>query len=292
MLPDLNIESLDYESSNHAYDRWDADEQNCRRFLLTSNIGMTAWFEQQEESANREGFAGVQASEAHGDEGHLAYMNNVGLLKEDYWPALSASTVKSAVSFFEIYMEDSADEILQSRGWCLKKKLEGKSWNWEDCARFFESFFTVDITPPEVESIRWIRNKLTHLNDTLRTPEDEIALEGHRATLGLDTPETDLEKPFGLYRFRYEPLAGLPNLQLTPLDAWRILEVLRSMINQLAPHFGRAERRQVTTEALDLLEKDGVVPSACKSIQRTPEPSEQEKTDLDYLDSLIARHEF
>ena len=269
MLPALNIKSLSYESSNSAYHRWDENEQDCRRFMLTSNIGMSAWFEQQEESANREGFSMVDASNAQGDEGYSAYMDSVGLLKEDYWPALAAASVKNAVSFFEIYMEDSADEILRSRGWCLTKKAENKSWHWDDCVRFFDSFFGAGIASPEIESIRWIRNKLTHLHDTLRTQDDERALMSHRSTLGLDEPETGAEKPFGLYRFMYAPLAGMPNLQLTPLDAWRIMATLRSFVHMLAPHLGRVERRQKTTPSLDLLENSGQTPDGCTRILRS-----------------------
>ena len=82
-------------------------------------------------------------------------------------------------------------------------------------------------------------------------------------------------------------MAGLPNLELTPLDAWRIMGIMRSGVQQLAPYFRRFERRQATVKALDLLEKDGVIPAQCRTIQRIPEPSEREKKDLDYLLTLI-----
>ncbi len=270
MLPDMNIQPLSFEKSNHAYSGWDDDEQNIRRFLLTSNIGMSAWFESQEEYANEQGFAGVDPSEAYGDEGFSAYMDNIGLLQGDYWSSLAASAVKNAVSIFEIYLEDSADALLSPRGWALAKKAKGNSWLWHECHEFYETIFGLDLDTPPINAARWIRNKLTHLHDTLRTDDHEVELKLHRKTLGLEFPETEIEKPLGLHRTTYAPMLGLPNLELTPLDAWRILDTLRLVVHQLAPSLGECERMRATTDALTSLASTGLIPSKPKGIIPSP----------------------
>ena len=114
------------------------------------------------------------------------------------------------------------------------------SWRWEESKAFYQHYVGVDIVPPKVEAVLWIRNKLTHLRDELRTDTGRQELAAHIATLSIDHPASTEEKALGLVEDR--PYMGR-GVNLTQLQTWRILDVLADQVGIIAraafpPMFG------------------------------------------------------
>lgn len=267
----VHPDSLD---SNLAYAQWLEDDDAIRRTLLTTSAGMTPWYAAQETAANRRAFSGQDLSEMYGDEGFNEYMEHVGLLKEDYWYQIGAAAVKDAVTIFEIYLERSAIFILDRHGWSTKSAGTEQSWRWDQCTAFYEACIAVDFADSAygLDSIIWIRNKVTHLRNRLRTPAGESEYQGHREQLGLNRPCNDEEKDLNLYSHGYrEALSGLANLHLTPLDAWRIMDRLEAIVLENTERLGLIDRGIETTKWLDALSENPDLGSKLKSVvvQRT-----------------------
>lgn len=235
---------------------WHMDELELRSFLLTTAEGMNAWFRIQEREAETEASARYDPRESHGDEAYSLFMDRVGIFWEQYWYQLSAAVVKDAFTLYEVFLEESAHRVLQRHSSGLTKLSSEDSWRFDECRDFYKNYLHLEIEPLEVSHIHWIRNKLSHLRDSFRTDAGEAEFADRLAALGITGDETDDERGLMLSHHEYgRELAYSDSLTLSPLEAWRILDILRSHVESLTLALHALQYGPYQTEVLASLRR-------------------------------------
>ncbi|MHA7306749.1 hypothetical protein ACX80E_16150 [Arthrobacter sp. TMN-49] len=267
------IKGLDHQFTTGRYVNWHSDELELRSFLLSSSVGMTAWFQGQEEAASNDVRGTFDPQESHGDEGYNLFMDRVGIFWEQYWYQLAAAVIKDSFTLYEVFLEESAHETLRRYGSGLLKLATEDSWRANECEDFYKAYLDVDIKHEDIDAIRWIRNKLSHLRDSLRTPAGKAEFEEKIQSLGIGGDPKEDEKELGLPHYDYgRELAFGSSLSLTPLEAWRILDLLRMHIERLTQSLHKLQYGRVATQALAELSEGRVVKEKDRKILRVPNP--------------------
>jgi hypothetical protein len=268
------IPGLKHRVTTVPYVIWHRDELELRSFLLASSKGMTAWFRAQEEAAENDVRGTFNPEDSYGDEGYSLFMDRVGIFWEQYWYQLAASVIKDAFTLYEVFLEKSAHDLLRPYGSGLLKLSTEDSWKMHECHDFFETYLGIDIDSSEVGDIQWIRNKLSHLRDSLRTDAGKAEFAEKIHALGIDGDATRAEKDLNLPHYDYgRNLAFGNSLTLSPLEAWRILNILRKNIEHLTKFLYQLQYGRYTTEALDDLSNGKVARERDRKILLVPTPT-------------------
>ncbi|WP_375384046.1 hypothetical protein [uncultured Microbacterium sp.] len=225
------ITYLDSHSVSAEYVYWQMEEARIRAFTTSTNRGMGAWFDERWEFADSEA-SRIFDPEQHGEDLQaVLFDRDVGVWPSDYFWQLSSAVVKDAVALFEIFLEQMANAVLCRFGARLTNLQTENSWRWPECQAFYTHYIGVDVTPPKLEAALWIRNKLAHLRDELRTDAGRAEFAAHVKVLGIDGPETPEEAALGLVDHRAYMSHGV---QLTQLQTWRLLDVIGEHVGVVA----------------------------------------------------------
>lgn len=224
---------LDSHTVSSHYVFWQYEEKRVRAFLRTTNVGMDPWLTQQWEAA------GAEATEIfnpdYDDAGLPAeiFDDTVGVWPVDYSWQLSSAVIKDACALYEMFPEQQANEVLKRGRAQLTKMSSEDSWRWNDCEAFYTHYVGVDVTPPAIEAALWIRNKMTHLRDRLRTDAGRAEFTAHLTTLssGITGPATPDEVALGLVEHAPYMAHGV---HLSQLQTWRILDVIADQVGVVA----------------------------------------------------------
>lgn len=107
--------------------------------------------------------------------------------------------IKDSFTLYEVFLEDSAHHLLLPYGSGLNKLQTEDSWKVFEYQDFYKKYLGADIKSPEIEDIQWIRNKLSHLRDSLRTNEGKAEFAEKIEALGIvgdaTTDENELNLP-------------------------------------------------------------------------------------------------
>lgn len=264
------IPGLDPAATTHVYVAWHRDEIELRNFLLASARGMSVWFNMKEDEAEA-AVAHLDPEEMYGDEAYDYFMDDVGIFWESYWHQLASAVVKDAFTLLEVFLEESVDNLLQ-RYHSRLITLDGEdSWRMSDCRWFFKAYLGFELVTEELGNIQWIRNKLAHLRDELRTVEGRQEFATKLSRLCVSHSETSDEKDLQLSHFEYgRELAFAKSLVLSPLEVWRMLDLIRLHIDHLAQVLYRFRYGSVSTEALRALSNGAPVKSGDRKFLLVP----------------------
>jgi hypothetical protein len=131
-----------------------------------------------------------------------------------------------------------------------------KTWLLEQCDVFYQQYLGFQIKRPEIINIQWIRNKMSHLRDSLRTMDGRAEAKERIDALDISGGPTDAESDLGLPHHEYgRDLAFARPLTLSPLEAWRILDILRRHIEELTVILHKIQYGTRTTVPLYNLSK-------------------------------------
>jgi hypothetical protein len=246
------ITYLDSQTVSAEYVYWQQDEMSVRALLRSTNIGMARWFDETWEATYEH--ANAIFNPDYHDAGLPAelFQEEVGVWPDDYFWQLSSAVVKDACSLYEAFLERIAHAVLRSAGAGLHNRQTESSWRWEECELFFAHYVGVDVSPPNVDAVLWIRNKLTHLRDELRTDAGRREFAAHVANLGLDAEPTLEEQQLGLVEHRpYMHFGG--GVNLTQLQTWRLMDVIAEQVGIVALATFPFLYRRATNPYLDAL---------------------------------------
>lgn len=244
----MNLEHIPFETSTKTYSQWHFEELTLRGFLATSNRGMSSWFTAQYSIAEKRADE-IFNPEIHGESlPYDLFWEETGIDPNSYWWQLSAAAVKDACALFEVFLEQSANEILKRHGSSLKAMGTENSWKTHECDAFYENYLGLTARPQAIKDIVWMRNKLTHLRDELRTEAGIKDFEKKLGQLGISGEPSEEEATLGLVA--HEPYF-VSGVHLTQLQTWRILNLLRSHINSLGQALHAFEYGAKTTSFLD-----------------------------------------
>ncbi|MFE4948666.1 hypothetical protein ACFQ9V_01010 [Leifsonia sp. NPDC056665] len=227
----MMITYLDSQSVSADYVFWQQEDEKIRAFLRTTNRGMDFWLREQWDAAEE------NAAEVFNPKYHAEwlvaelYQHQIGIWPADYFWQLSAAVIKDAVALYEVFLEMLASHVLGRAGHRLATLNTEDSWRWPECRAFYTHYVGVDVAPPRMEAVLWIRNKLAHLRDDLRTDEGRKDLKDHIDALNLNTPLTDEETTLGLVEHRPYMAHGVV---LTQLQTWRLLDVIAQHVGVVA----------------------------------------------------------
>lgn len=222
---------LDPHSVPVEYFKWQTDEERIRAFLTSTNRGMGAWFDARWEAAGVEADRTFNPDEHGEDLQAVLFEDDIGVWPPDYFWQLSSAVVKDAFALYEIFLEQLADAVLRRSGAGLRNLETTRSWHWDQCEAFYAHYVGVDVLPPKIQAAQWMRNKLAHLRDQLRTQEGVSEFEAHLGTLDVDGPLTAEEVDLRLTEHRPYMRRGV---HLTQLQTWRLLDVLADHISTIA----------------------------------------------------------
>jgi hypothetical protein len=181
-------------------------------------------------------------------------MDETGIFWEQYWQQLSAAVIKDAFTLFEVFLEESAHGLLRGYGSGLKNLSTEGTWLLRDCNGFYKDYLDVTITTPEIENVQWIRNKLSHLRNSFRTTEGKSDFAEKIADLRIRGEATKEEKEWGLPNQEHDTSSLMTeSLVLTPLEAWRILDIIRTNVEELTLVLHGIQYGSNTTSALENL---------------------------------------
>lgn len=213
---------------------------------------MSAWFKSKEEEAERE-VRGCSEPDIHqGPEAYDHFMDETGIFWDQYWQQLAAAVIKDAFTLFEVFLEESAHDLLRRYGSGLKKLSTEGTWLLQQCNDFYRDYLGVTITTSEIDDIQWIRNKLSHLRNSFRTVEGKGEFAQKVAALGIRGAETKDEEWWGLPNQEHDGSSLMTgSLVLTPLESWRILDIIRKKIEALTLVFHGIQYGSNTTPALN-----------------------------------------
>lgn len=259
---------LDSQTVSAEYVYWQMDELKIRGFLKATNHAMGAWLDAQWEAA--ESHASEIFDPDYHDAGLVAevYEDRVGVWPPDYFWQLSAAVVKDAVALYEVFLEQLANVVLRRAGAQLATMNTEDSWKWAECEAFYRHYVGVDVRPPDVVAVLWIRNKLAHLRDELRTEAGHAEFAAHIEALGLGNPITPEEAALGLVEHRPYMAHGA---HLTQLQTWRLLDIIADQVGVVArAAFPYLYRRQTNgyLEALGAGAPIGVKDLSVKQAQK------------------------
>ncbi|WP_416430393.1 hypothetical protein [Paenarthrobacter nicotinovorans] len=248
-MPSSHTIEAEWQHTEPPYTDWNEAEKELRAVLLATTRGMQPWFAEREEAAEQEA-SHLDPETRYGDEGYTAFMDDVGIFWDQYWEQIAGFVIKEAFKLFEVFLESSAQRILRRYGSGLVRFGTDDSWNFGHCKQFYRDYLGVDVLPEPIENLKWIRDKLSHLQE-LRTASGKQLLATHMDTLGLSANLAEDEQELNLYHDDWTSILGV-RLTFTPLQTWRVLQLLRNHINTLAIQFHRYSwpRNGQTTEAL------------------------------------------
>lgn len=248
-LPKVN--ELDPNLFDRDYGDWTLEERTLRAFLLATHRGMSGWFQEREAAAN-ESVRSMNPETMSGDESFNAFMEDTGIFWTDYWERSASLLIRDAFRIYEVFLFKSAHRVTRQYGSGLLKYGTEDTWNFPTCVQFYNDYLGLEVVPAKLEAAKWIRNKLTHLAD-LNSPSGAAELVAHRQELGLDVEPTKDEEALGLFHEDSRWLFG-ERLRFTPLQTWRILDVIREQANIIgeAVH-GYVWDKSKSTLALDNL---------------------------------------
>jgi hypothetical protein len=254
---DDQIPGLSNDRTTHVYTTWHRDELEVRSFLLASARGMSTWFSTKEDEAEA-AVANLDPEYMHGSEAYDHFMEEVGIFWESYWNQLASAVIKDAFTLFEVFLEESVNNLLSRYNSRLVTLDTEDSWRMSDCRWFCEAYLGFDLMTDELDAIQWIRNKLSHLRNELRTEGGREEFATKLSMLGVSHDQTSDEENLQLSHFEYgRDLTFAKSLVMSPLEAWRMLDLLRLHVDALAHVFYRFRYDPVTTEALSAL-GDGI----------------------------------
>ncbi|GGF18107.1 hypothetical protein GCM10011399_09740 [Subtercola lobariae] len=241
---------LDSHSVSAEYVFWQRDEEEVRAYLVSTNKGMGAWFDQEWEEAEDHANE-IFDPDYHGaDLPAVLFEKSVGVYPSDYFWQLSSATIKDACTLYEVFLEQMANAVLIRSQARLANLSTEDSWSWSQCELFFRHYIEVEVRPEKIRAVLWIRNKLTHLRDQLRTDAGKAEFEAHMTTLDISGPPTPDETELGLIEHRaYIDSA----MQLTQLQTLRVLDVIRDHIGVVALAAFSFDYGRSTTEYLTAL---------------------------------------
>lgn len=273
-LPDVN--ELDKNVSDNAYGDWTLEERKLRAFLLATHRGMSGWFQEREAAAN-ESVRGINPETMAGDEIFNAFMEDTGIFWTDYWERTASLLIKDAFRIYEVFLFESAHRVTRRYRSGLLNHGTEDTWNFPTCVQFYTDYLGLEVLPTKLEAAKWIRNKLTHLAD-LNSAAGTAELVAHKQILGLDSEPTNVEKALGLFHEDSRWLFG-ERLRFTPLQTWRILDVIREQANVIgeAVH-GYVWDKNKSTPALDNLAGGVLV---------RPRVNARKRGDAAYLDVSV-----
>jgi hypothetical protein len=153
-----------------------------------------------------------------------------GVDPHSYYWQLSSATVKDTCALYEIYLEHAADEVLTTVGFRLRKLDSENSWSWTECRAFYSAYFGIEVKPPLVDHIIWMRNKMVHLRDELRTEEGATEFSQKLEDLAISGSETAQERQL---RLSLDSPAWSGGVRLSGLETYRIMNIVRSHVNQV-----------------------------------------------------------
>lgn len=267
------IPGLAHSRTTPRYSTWHTDELELRSFLLGTTTGMKAWFKAEEEAAEKKVAMTVNPEDSYGDEGYSLFMDRVGIFWEQYWYQLAAAVIKDAFTLYEVFLEESAHDLLRRHGSGLVNLSTEKTWLLDQCDDFYTRYLGFPIKHGEIGDIQWIRNKMSHLRDSLRTQEGKAEFEGRIKALDISDNPTDDEAQLGLPHYDYgRELAFGPTLMLSPLEAWRVLNLLRKNMEDLTQVLHKIQYGNSTTEPLYNLSKGVPVNERDRRLLIIPEP--------------------
>lgn len=230
-MPVPDTEELPRFTAESEYFRWSSSETELRAFLLATSRGMQSWFAEREEAAN-DAAGRFDPDSSYGDEAYNEFMDDVGIFWDQYWERIAAMVIKEAFKAFEVFLEASAHSILRRNGSGLVDFDSDSSWNFNDCTYFYQAYIGLEVLPSRIAAIKWIRDKLSHLEE-LRTPQGEQILASRTAELGLNSEPSDAERALGLHHDDWTSMFER-QLTFTPLQTWRLLQLLRGHVNNIA----------------------------------------------------------
>lgn len=270
---DQRIPGLDHSKTTRSYAAWHFDEIELRSFLLASARGMSAWFSLKESEAKKS-VGRMNPEGMYGGEDFDHFMAEVGIFWETYWYQLASAVVKDAFTLFEVFLEESAHSVLRRHNSGLKNLATEDSWRPHECKDFFEDYLEITVFTENIEDIRWIRNKLSHLRDELRTEEGKADFNERLGRLDVLGPVRPEEEGLDLSHFEYgRALSFSKSLVLSPLEAWRILNIMREHIEHLALLFHSIEWGHVSTGALQTLSEGAPARTRDRSLIHVPPAS-------------------
>lgn len=254
------VEAAWEETESEYYD-WSEAEKELRAVLLATTRGMQPWFSERETAAEDEANQ-LDPESRYGDEGYTAFMDDVGVFWDQYWEHIAGFVIKEAFKHFEVFLESSAQNILRSYRSGLVRFGTDDSWNFQHCRQFYNDYLQVDVLPTPIAKIKWIRDKLSHLKE-IRTPEGKEQLAAHLQELGLNVKQTSEEEELDLYHDDWTSVLGV-RLTFTPLQTWRVLQLLREHTNALAREFHDyswpSQTGRMTPQLVDLMNGQAVNP--------------------------------
>ncbi|MDQ1176331.1 hypothetical protein [Microbacterium sp. SORGH_AS_0421] len=213
------------------YSVWRMPEEEVRAFLIATNHGMSEWLDAQWAAAEARADA-IFDPEQH-DEGLVAelFQEAVGVWPDEYFWQLSSAVIKDACALYEVFLDAMANAVLRRFGASLSSRGTENSWKWPECELFYRHYIGIDVAPPDIKAVLWIRNKLTHLRGDLRTPAGEADFQAHVALLKIDAPATADEAALGLVSEAPYMTRGV---RLTQLQTLRILDVVADRVGTVA----------------------------------------------------------
>jgi hypothetical protein len=130
-------------------------------------------------------------------------------------------------------LERAADGLIHNYGARLLNLATENSWNWTECCAFYQSYLGFDVRPPLIDNIIWMRNKMTHLRDELRTPQGIEEFERRLQELAISGSATAGEASLGLFD---NPLYPRRGIEISQLQTYRVLDIIRSQVITLTLH--------------------------------------------------------
>jgi hypothetical protein len=267
------IPGLEHSKTTPRYSMWHMDELELRSFLVATSTAMRAWFKAEEEAAEDEADRTMNPEDSYGDEGYNLFMDRVGIFWEQYWYQLAAAVIKDAFTLYEVFLEESAHDLLRRHGSGLRNLSTEKTWLLEQCDDFYKRYLGFPIKRDEIEHVQWIRNKMSHLRDSLRTPEGKAEFAGKIEALDISGDPGDEESDLGLPHHEYgRELAFGPTLTLSPLEAWRVLNLLRKHVEELTLILHKIQYGRYTTKPLHNLSEGTPVNERDRKLLIVPDP--------------------
>lgn len=267
------IVGLAHAVTTGRYATWHIDELELRGFLLTSAKGMNAWFKSKEQEAEREVQRSNDPENLQGPEAYNHFMDETGIFWDRYWEQLSAAVIKDAFTLFEVFLEESAHDLLRRYGAGLNNLSTEGTWLLKQCNTFYEDYVGHTITTPEIENVQWIRNKLSHLRNSFRTTEGKNDFADKVAALGIRGEASQGESEWGLPNQAPGTSALMTgSLVLTPLESWRILDIIRRTVEELTLVLHGIQYGSNTTSALEGLRAGDTVRSKDSKLISVPVP--------------------
>ncbi|RJU00838.1 hypothetical protein D6T65_10275 [Arthrobacter frigidicola] len=247
---DERFPGIHHAKTTWTYNIWHLNELELRSFLWTTAQGMSSWLALKEDEAH-EAVSSMNPENMYGDEADSHFITEVGIYPGPYWSQLSSAVLKDTFTLLEVFLEESADGILRRHGSSLVKLSTEDSWSMSECKKFYLDYLGLSVIPEELTDLQWIRNKLTHLRDELRTKEGKDDFKTKLSRLGVEGDRRPDEEDLPLPHFEYgRELEFAKSLALSPLEAWRILNLVRAHVEDLMSVLHVVQNGRGTTQML------------------------------------------